>query len=66
MASGWAMGRTAAAARSLNSIGNDVDTESDRHESHAISSCADDRRNLNTTTCLRQWPAAVQEVFARR
>ena len=49
VASGWATGRTAAAARSVNSVGSDVDVEGDRHESHVVSSCAGGRRNLNTT-----------------
>ena len=49
MASGWATGRTAAAARSVNSVGSDFDVEGDRHESHVVSSCAGGRRNLNTT-----------------
>ena len=49
VASGWATGRTAAAARSVNSVGSDVDAEGDRHERHVVSSCTGGRRNLNTT-----------------
>ena len=40
---------TAAAARSINSVGSDAHAEGDRHESHVVSSCTGGRRNLNTT-----------------